>query len=77
VSTSSTQRTHDIRRLREEAGLTRSEVGRLLEWSPLKVSRIETGQSHAQTGDVRDRLEIYGSTDPATIDNTVARNGLG
>jgi transcriptional regulator with XRE-family HTH domain len=62
---------YELRRLREEAGLTHSDVGRLLEWSPSKVSRIETGQSRAQTGDVRDMLEIYGITAQATIEALV------
>jgi transcriptional regulator with XRE-family HTH domain len=62
---------YELRRLREEAGLTHSDVGRLLEWSPSKVSRIETGQSRAQTGDVRDMLEIYGITDQASIEALV------
>ena len=51
---------YELRRLREQAGLTRDEVARRLEWSGSKVSRIETGQSRAQTGDVRDLLDIYG-----------------
>jgi len=57
---------HELRRLREEAGLTHSEVARRLEWSPSKISRIETGQSRVQTGDVSDLLEVYGVTDQAT-----------
>jgi hypothetical protein len=35
------------------------------------VSRIETGQSRVQTGDVRDLLEIYGITDAAIIESLV------
>lgn len=57
----------ELRRLREDAGLTHAEVGRRLEWSASKVSRVETGQSRAQTGDVRDMLEIYGVTDHETV----------
>jgi len=62
---------HELRRLREEADLTHSEVARRLEWSPSKVSRIETGQSRVQTGDVRDLLEVYGITDETTCDALV------
>jgi transcriptional regulator with XRE-family HTH domain len=51
---------YELRRLREQAGLTRDEVARRLDWSGSKISRIETGQSRAQTGDVRDLLDIYG-----------------
>ena len=61
----------ELRRIREEAGLTHSDVARRLEWSPSKVSRIETGQSRVQTGDVRDLLEIYGITDEATRESLV------
>src|SRR5258708_12601375 len=53
---------YELRRLREQAGLTRDEVARRLEWSGSKVTRIEAGQSRAQTGDVRDMLDIYGVT---------------
>jgi transcriptional regulator with XRE-family HTH domain len=50
---------YELRRLREQAGLNRDEVARRLDWSGSKISRIETGQSRAQTGDVRDLLDIY------------------
>ncbi len=43
--------------------MTHAEVASRLEWSASKVSRIETGQSRAQTGDVADLLELYGVTD--------------
>jgi transcriptional regulator with XRE-family HTH domain len=62
---------YELRRLREEAGLTHSEVARHLEWSASKVSRIETGQSRVQTGDVRDLLEVYGVTDQAAAEALV------
>jgi transcriptional regulator with XRE-family HTH domain len=62
---------HELRRLREEAGLTHAEVASRLEWSASKVSRIETGQSRVQTGDVRDLLDIYGATDEATCEALV------
>src|SRR5262245_34702127 len=56
---------NELKRLREGAGMTHAEVARLLEWSPSKVSRIETGQSRAQTGDVADMLDVYGVSDDA------------
>jgi hypothetical protein len=46
-------------------------VARRLEWSASKVSRIETGQSRVQTGDVRDLLDVYGITDQATAEALV------
>lgn len=54
---------YELRRLREEAGLTHSEVAHRLEWSPSKLSRIETGQSRVNTGDVADLLGVYGISD--------------
>ena len=49
----------ELRRLREEAGLTIDRVAEALECSPSKVSRIETGQVSATPRDVRDMLELY------------------
>jgi transcriptional regulator with XRE-family HTH domain len=57
---------YELRRLREDAGLTYSEVAHRLEWSPSKLSRIETGQSRVNTGDVADLLEVYAVSDTAT-----------
>jgi transcriptional regulator with XRE-family HTH domain len=62
---------HELRRLREEAGLTHSEVARRLEWSASKLSRIESGQSRVQTGDVRDLLDAYGVSDQPTCEALV------
>jgi len=62
---------HELRRLREEAGLTHAKVASRLEWSASKVSRIETGQSRVQTGDVRDLLDVYGITDETTCEALV------
>src|SRR5215216_5333015 len=49
----------ELRRLREDAGLTIDRVAEALECSPSKVSRIETGQVSATPRDVRDMLELY------------------
>jgi hypothetical protein len=49
----------ELRRLREEAGLTIDQVAEVLECSPSKVSRIETGQVSATPRDVRDMLGLY------------------
>jgi transcriptional regulator with XRE-family HTH domain len=62
---------HELRRLREEAGLTHAEVARRLEWSASKLSRIETGQSRVQTGDVRDLLDAYGIADESICEALV------
>jgi transcriptional regulator with XRE-family HTH domain len=49
----------ELRRLREEAGLTIDQVAEALECSQSKVSRIETGQVSATPRDVRDMLGLY------------------
>jgi transcriptional regulator with XRE-family HTH domain len=49
----------ELRRLREQAGLTIDRVAQELECSPSKVSRIETGQVSATPRDVRDMLGLY------------------
>ena len=52
----------ELRRLREEAGFTCEDVGRRLECSGTRISRIETGRINVRPGDVREMLEIYGVT---------------
>jgi transcriptional regulator with XRE-family HTH domain len=49
----------ELRRLREESGLTIERVAKSLECSDSKVSRIENGQVGATPRDVRDMLELY------------------
>ena len=55
----------ELRRLREQAGLTCEHVGQRLECSGTRISRIETGRISARPGDVRELLEIYGVTGAA------------
>lgn len=50
----------ELRRLREEAGLTCEQVGGRLDCSGTRISRIETGRISAGPGDVRELLEVYG-----------------
>jgi transcriptional regulator with XRE-family HTH domain len=50
----------ELRRLREEAGLTIERVADALECSDSKISRIETAQVAASPRDVRDMLDLYG-----------------
>ena len=57
--------TVELRRLREQAGLTCEDVGHRLECSGTRISRIETGRIGARPGDVRELLEIYGVTGAA------------
>src|SRR5215472_12828942 len=52
----------ELRRLREQAGLTCEDVGQRLDCSGTRISRIETGRISIKPGDVRELLEIYGLT---------------
>lgn len=52
----------ELRRLREQAGLTCEDVGQRLECSGTRISRIETGRISIRPGDARELLEIYGVT---------------
>jgi transcriptional regulator with XRE-family HTH domain len=54
--------TTELRRLREQAGLTCEDVGQRLDCSGTRISRMETGRIGARPGDVRELLEIYGVT---------------
>jgi transcriptional regulator with XRE-family HTH domain len=50
----------ELRRQREQAGLTIEDVATHLECSASKISRIENGQVSATPRDVRDMLALYG-----------------
>lgn len=52
-----------LRRLRETAGRSLTEVAEYLDCSPAKVSRIETGRMVARLPDVRSMLDLYGAAD--------------
>ncbi|EFC81531.1 helix-turn-helix transcriptional regulator [Parafrankia sp. EUN1f] len=49
----------ELRRLREQAGLSADDAARHLECSPSKISRVETGRTPARVRDVRDLLDLY------------------
>ncbi len=59
----------ELRKLREDAGLTLDEVGERLEWSGAKVSRIENARVSVRPRDVRDLLDVYGLTDETRRNN--------
>lgn len=50
----------ELRRLRDQRGLTLQETADRLGWSRARVSRLETGQTRPHHGDVDDLLEVYG-----------------
>jgi transcriptional regulator with XRE-family HTH domain len=49
----------ELRRIREDAGLSGSEVARAIGWSQPKVSRVETGRFGASLGEVAALLDYY------------------
>ena len=52
----------ELRNLRDESGLTIESVARQLDWSPSKVSRLETGQRGVHPSDVRLLSDVYSIT---------------
>jgi len=52
-----------LRSYREAAGLTTAQVGKELDCSGAKISRVETAKSPAQRRDVRDMLDLYAVSD--------------
>jgi transcriptional regulator with XRE-family HTH domain len=61
-----------LKRAREEAKLTQGEAARSLDWSSSKLVRIESGQVHVSTTDLKAMLGLYGVDDPFRIDEAVA-----
>ena len=57
----------ELRRLRDEAGLTQDDVANRLDWHPTKVMRIETGRTSPHPNDVRVMLGLYGVTSPEQV----------
>ena len=49
----------ELRRLREERGLTLEQVSDEVDWHPTKLSRIETAKRAVRTSDVRALLAVY------------------
>jgi transcriptional regulator with XRE-family HTH domain len=61
----------ELKRAREQSGLTQREVAEALDWSPSKVIRIETGAVIISTSDLMALLPHYGITDRKRIDQLV------
>jgi hypothetical protein len=53
----------ELKRCREDAGLTQEVVGRHFEWHAAKVTRIETARVAVTARDVKDLLTLYGVQD--------------
>jgi len=61
----------ELKRAREQSGMTQKEVAEALDWSPSKVIRIETGAVIISTSDLMALLPHYGITDRKRIDALV------
>ncbi|MEU8886839.1 helix-turn-helix transcriptional regulator [Streptomyces sp. NPDC048442] len=53
----------ELKKLREESGLTCSQVGKELDWSGSKVNRLETGQGRVQPSDIDALCRFYETSD--------------
>lgn len=53
----------ELKRCREEAGMTQEQVAEHFEWYTSKVTRIETARVSVTPRDVRDMLSLYGVED--------------
>jgi hypothetical protein len=70
-----------LRKMREDAGITRSEAGYSIRGSESKISRLELGRVGFKERDVTDLLTMYGVTEPERrqtfLDNLKASNEPG
>lgn len=53
-----------LRKLREERGITREAAGEHIRGSHAKISRLELGRTGLKERDIRDLLSLYGVNDP-------------
>jgi transcriptional regulator with XRE-family HTH domain len=61
----------ELKRAREQSGMTQRDVAAALDWSPSKVIRIETGAVIISTSDLMALLPRYGINDQKRIDALV------
>ena len=62
----------ELRRLREQAGMTCEEVGRHQDCSGPRISRIETGHIGIRPGEVRELLDLYDVSDDSAREAMVS-----
>jgi transcriptional regulator with XRE-family HTH domain len=55
----------ELRRLREQSGMSATDVAKTLDWQPSRISRIENRQSGITAPDLRKLLDMYEVTDEA------------
>ncbi|MGW3287788.1 helix-turn-helix domain-containing protein [Streptomyces sp. NPDC001002] len=57
----------ELRKAREQAGLTQRDAAKRLEWSLSKLIRIEAGAVSLGVTDLRALLQLYDTTEPALV----------
>jgi len=62
----------DLRRARDERGLTQKQVADQAGWSLSKVIRLETGATAVSTSDVLALVQLYGIKNEAQVENMIA-----
>jgi transcriptional regulator with XRE-family HTH domain len=62
----------ELKKARQESGLTQEQVATEMEWSPSKVIRIESGSSDISAWDLKALLKLYGVKVPEEVDLLVA-----
>jgi transcriptional regulator with XRE-family HTH domain len=62
----------ELRRARQDAGLTQEQVAAAMDWSLSKIIRIEAGSVGISTNDLKALLQHYKITDADTIEMLVA-----
>ncbi|MFL6077891.1 MAG: helix-turn-helix domain-containing protein [Mycobacteriales bacterium] len=67
----------ELRRLREEAGLSRESVVEKLGWSLSKLARIESGAVGIVADDVEAVLRVYGVEEPTQVQAMLSLTGSG
>ncbi|AXI84857.1 helix-turn-helix domain-containing protein [Actinospica acidiphila] len=58
----------ELRKARTRAGLSQRQVAKMMEWSPSKLLRIESGEVSISVNDLRPLLAIYEISDRRKID---------
>ena len=66
-----------LRRLREEAGISREDAGAAIRSSASKISRMELGRTAVKTRDLTGLLALYGVSDEAEREGMLALSGHG
>jgi transcriptional regulator with XRE-family HTH domain len=62
----------ELKKARQDSGLTQEQVATEMDWSLSKVIRIESASSGISANDLKALLQLYGVKDPEQVDSLVA-----